>query len=81
MAKTAEQLQTLLEAGDPDRCVEFFADATQRERQSLAKPAEAWLRNIAKHDFLETSPGTWNPNPLLPAAQVAALATGSLSTV
>ncbi|NLX96414.1 MAG: hypothetical protein GXY83_09580 [Rhodopirellula sp.] len=81
MVKTAEQLHALLETGNAQRCVDFFSDATERERGSLAKVAETWLRKIGKNAFQETSAGRREQDELHPAAGVAALATCSFSTV
>ncbi len=79
--KTAEKLQAVLDAGDTDACVRFFADASERERQALAKLADGWMRKIAKDAFQQTAPGRFEPNPLLSAAGAAVLGACPLSTV
>lgn len=48
MPKTIDELQTILEAGDVEGCIKFFADATEAERRLLASTAEAWLREIRR---------------------------------
>ena len=79
--KIAEGLQALLDAGDTVGCVRFFSDASDSERQALAKVAEAWIQKVSKETIQQPAPGYFEVNPLLSAAGAAVLATCPLSTV
>ena len=78
MAKS-DELGAILEAGDVDKCVAFFRGLPEKERRALAPQCLAWHREIRKHDYIETSPNTWQGNPLGPAAHAAVFCTGTFS--
>ncbi len=81
MPLDAEHLKLLLEQGDIEKCVQFFAEASESERQSVAKVAEKWLREVAKNVWVENhfeSVGTREQNN---AGRVAVFATCSLTVI
>ncbi|QEG39282.1 DUF6493 family protein [Roseimaritima ulvae] len=73
------QLQEILESGEQQRCVDFFRELPEPQRRALAPQTLAWYRQINRNSFLETKPGTFSMNPLLPTACVAVYATASFS--
>jgi hypothetical protein len=79
MPLTAENLKAVLEKGDAEACLALCIKAGEAERKAVASLASDWITRQAKNLFIETSPGSFNSNPLLPAAEVAALACCSLS--
>jgi hypothetical protein len=90
---TSEALKALLEAGDAEGCIAFFAEATEDDRRALAKTAGSHLSALTKNspdELVVTEPrpdglpvrvfGPWNR--LQPAgfraARIAVLATATL---
>src|SRR5437870_5462150 len=79
MPLTAEKLQVVLQEGDEKACLTLFTGATERERQAVAELASRWLQEQWAGRVVQTGPGKFSLNRLLPAAQVAVLAACSLS--
>jgi hypothetical protein len=78
MRLTAEALQAALEKGDEQACIDLFHGTTEEQRKTVAGPAQEWLKKQAANITIQTSPNTWERNPLLGAAQAAALAACSI---
>ncbi len=76
-----KRLQEILEAGEERQCVDYFRGLTEADRRSLAPQTLAWYRKINSSAFLETKPGTFTANPLLPTACVAVYATACFTEV
>src|SRR5215468_8607655 len=74
-----EQLAAILEKGDSKECVAFFANLSEKERQSYSQQALSWFKPVKANYIVEVKPGTFTQNQLAPAAEVALLATCSLS--
>ncbi len=74
-----QQLTEILEQGDSEACVAYFKDVPEKQRRELAPLCRKWFNKIQKNDFIETSPGSFSPNPLMPAAEAALFATATLS--
>src|SRR6516164_9284813 len=89
---TSKVLQKLLDAGDAEGCIAFFAEATEAERRALAKTARTHWNALTKNSEVEvvvTVPGPdglpvrlFGPwNLLQPAgfraARIAVIATAS----
>jgi hypothetical protein len=90
---TSETLNALLEAGDAEGCIAFFAEATEVERRAVAKSAGSRLKALTKDspdELVVTVPdpdglpvrvfGPWNllQPPGFRAARIAVLATATL---
>jgi hypothetical protein len=75
---TPESLQAVLDKGDEKACLALCINAPESERKAVAGLVVKWLALQAKHLMIETA-GSFTPNPLLAAAQVAALGCCSLS--
>jgi hypothetical protein len=73
--RTAE-LQALLDKNAEAKCVQFFASSSEAERRDLAKLAVPLFKQANKIRRMESGV---ERDPRLPAAQIAVLATGSLS--
>lgn len=73
------KLAELLREGDKQKCVEFFRGLSERERRALAPECLKWHNSLKRQRFIESPPGTFSMNPLLPAAEIARFATATLS--
>ena len=76
-----EKLAKLLEKGDETKVAAFFQGMPEKERRSLASQCSKWLKEIRKNEWIESPPGTFRGNPLLPAAKVAFFATATFSEI
>jgi hypothetical protein len=79
MKLTPESLDDVLQKGDEQACLALFEQATEKERQTVADVAARRLREASAQMFIETRPGTFERNSLLNAAEIAVLASCSLS--
>ncbi|HEX5104981.1 MAG TPA: DUF6493 family protein [Pirellulaceae bacterium] len=72
----SDRLQAILDKADEAACAKFFDGATEAERRAVAKTAIDCYKRFKKPE-----PGmpSYHPNPRLPAAGIAVLATASLS--
>ena len=76
-----EQLAAILKKGDTRACLDFFARLSEKERREYAGQALAFFTPVCKQSFIEVKPGTFERNPLLDAAGVAALSAGTFSDI
>ena len=74
-----DELTALLEGGDASRIRDFFNGMREADRRSLAPACLGFLKEVRKEDFVESSPGTFTRNHLLPAAVVGVFCTATLS--
>jgi hypothetical protein len=78
MPLTPESLEAVLHQGDDTACLQLCLKASEAERKAVASLAAQWAAAQAKQPVVETGPGRFASNPLLSAAQVAALACCSI---
>jgi hypothetical protein len=74
-----EQLAAILEKGDAEACVKFFAGFSEKERRGYAEDVRTWFKSVSKNFLVQTGPNTFTTNPLLGAASVAVQSACSLS--
>src|SRR5436190_10731384 len=79
MKLTPESLDAALIKGDQEACLALFDQATEKERQAVAEVALRRFKEYAADRFIQTRPEIFTRNPLLPAAEAAVFASGSLS--
>ena len=75
-----DNLKTLIDAGDHDGVVTFFANASEAERTGVAGYVLERLKEQQSNNrIIEIKPGTFAYNSKLRAAELAAIAACSLS--
>lgn len=81
MPLDADELKRLLEQGDIEKCISFFAGASDVERQSVAKVAEKWFRDVTRDVESPTTTWTQRGADRKLAGCVAVFAACSISTI
>ena len=76
---TRGDLKAILDAGDLEACLAYFDHATETERNSVAAQSLECYKAQKAAPFRQVGPNSWGPNPSLVAADVAVLASCSLS--
>jgi hypothetical protein len=76
---TEAQLQSILERGDVEECLEFFQGMAEKRRRTFAPACLKWLREIGRNETIETSLGPRTPPELIHAARAALFSTATLS--
>src|SRR5262245_49217934 len=74
-----EKLTAILEKGNTKACLAFFDELPEKDRQGHASQSLDWFKAVNAKPIIQVNQNTWTSNPLLPAAEVAVLASCSLS--
>lgn len=77
----AETLQKILDKGDLNACRKFFRGMPESRRRELHPTAAAQFKKLKRNEIVQVAPNTYQRNDLLPAAQLAYFATGTLSEI
>ena len=64
-------LAAILEEGSVEKCVAFFRGMPEKQRRALAPICAKWFKKTRKEEFIQTSPNTYEANPLVPVDQYA----------
>jgi hypothetical protein len=76
---TEAHLQSILERGDVEECLEFFQGMAEKQRRAFATACRSWLREVMRNETIETSLGPRTPPELIDAARAAVFSTATMS--